>query len=273
MRYVVYYRNGLLDDGELEAAEEAGFTVTSLLTDLELGDFVIPRYTTLPFAQDIHREFQNIGCTPINTIEMHEWMADIFKWTPWAGEMTPKTYNQYDMQRLPEGSYVLKGATNSKKAYWNTHMFAPSKKDVPLIFANLVDDSLIGNQEIAIREYVPLRTFMEGINGMPVTREYRCFFLGKELLAKGFYWANYVDDIDPELVDHKELFSFRQWFNEIPIRVSPWANFYCVDIAQTAEGNWIVIEINDGTMAGLSCIDPKEFYKKLYERVTNQATE
>ena len=265
MELVIYYRPSLFGEEEYEAASKAGFKLTSLISDLRPNQVVIPRYTTLPFVEDVYAEFENIGCHVVNSLRQHKVMADIFTWVKILRELTPKTYGQYDMVNLPEGAYVLKGATNSKKSYWNTHMFAPTKKDVSRIFANLVDDSLIGNQEIAIREFIPLRTLGEGINGLPISREFRYFFLGDKLVAKGFYWQNYVDDVDQQLVKHREFYSYKQFINKVSFRLSQYLNFYCVDVAQTEKGDWIVIEVNDGTMAGLSCIDPEEFYARLFQ--------
>lgn len=260
----IHYRNSLFGE-EKEAALSAGFLCTDLLSSLGEKDLVIPRYTTLPFALDYFRELDNLGAECINTFSQHRIMADLFIWTKILRELTPKTYNQYDMPYLPEGAYVLKGATNSKKAYWNTHMFAPTKKDVPRIFANLVDDSLIGNQEIAIREYVPLKELSIGINDMPITKEYRYFILNNKVISKGFYWQNYVDDLEPKDVELKSSKKLNSFLEKVMSRLNDYLTFYCVDIGLTTENKWVVIEINDATMAGLSCIDPKEFYKNLYE--------
>ena len=272
LRYVIYYRESLFHEDEYEAAKEAGFTMVNLLTDLQKDDFVIPRYTTLPFAEDVYAEFANIGCKVINPYADHKIMADLFIWAKLLGNLTPKTYNQYEMARLPEGAYVLKGATNSKKSYWNTHMFAPTKKDVSRVFANLVDDSLIGNQEIAIREYVPLVTVGEGINGLPITKEYRLFCLGDRVISSGYYWQNYVDDVNVNSVaiDPED----KVYAHTVKLAtdcLSQFVNFYCIDLAQTQTGDWIVIEVNDATMSGLSCIDPKTFYRNLYEEVRYHA--
>jgi len=46
-------------------------------------------------------------------------------------------------------------------------------------------------------------------------------------------------------------------------RIGNKVNFYTLDVAQTASGEWIVIELNDGSMAGLSCIEPDVFYQSL----------
>lgn len=271
MELVIYYRPSLFEE-ELEAAQAAGFKCVSCFSDLKSTDIVIPRYTTLPFAEDVYREFKNIGCHVVNEYNEHRFMADLFRWYPVLEDLTPKTYDQNSLSRLPESkSYVLKGETNSKKAYWNTHMFAENKKEAIIVFSKLVDDGLVGNQNIAIREYVPLKTYMIGINGMPVTREFRYFFLGDKLIGRGYYWQNYADELKPE---HKalpeEIFSYKAFMDAVKSRMRDHAVFYCVDVAQTVNGDWIVVEVNDGTMAGLSCIDPGEFYRNLYEHTTNR---
>ena len=39
--------------------------------------------------------------------------------------------------------------------------------------------------------------------------------------------------------------------------------FLVVDVAETAAGEWIVVEVNDGEMSGLACIEPEGFYANL----------
>lgn len=265
-RLVIHYRPSLFEE-ELSAALDAGFICTPNFTDLQKGDVVISRYTVLPFHEDVYREYENIGVIVANDIKAHRFCADIFRWYPFFQKITPKTWNQYDLAKLPENrSYVLKGETNSKKAYWNTHMFAENKKEAINVFSRLVDDGLVGNQQIAIREYVPLKLFMYGINGMPITKEFRYFFLGDQVVSRGFYWQNYVDELLPDnYALPEEKYSLKLFIDHIAETMAEHTDFSCVDIAQTQSGDWIVVEVNDGSMAGLSCIDPKEFYRNLYE--------
>ena len=57
---------------------------------------------------------------------------------------------------------------------------------------------------------------------------------------------------------------------EVALRASNHVNFFAVDVAERASGGWTLIEINDGQMAGLSCIEPFGFYKSLSESITRQ---
>jgi hypothetical protein len=45
--------------------------------------------------------------------------------------------------------------------------------------------------------------------------------------------------------------------------ISPQVPFFVLDMALTQDGRWIVIEVNDGSQSGISCIDPEAFYKNL----------
>ena len=45
--------------------------------------------------------------------------------------------------------------------------------------------------------------------------------------------------------------------------------FYAIDIARKADGGLICVELNCGTMSGLSTIQPDDFYKNLKRIVIN----
>lgn len=249
-----------MDSEEMEAAKKH-FTCVSLLSDLPRNNsLVIPRYSLLPFMKNIHDEFKSLGVTPINTLASARWIADLANWVEALDGLTPRTWSV--LADIPnEGPFVLKGATNSKKHYWNTHMFAANKKEAIHVYGLLAEDCMIGEQKIYIRKYEPLVTLMEGINGIPVTKEFRLFFYKAKLLVSGFYWQNYVEDLDfiPEM-DAPEAF-----VSEIAerVHVESGADFFVIDIGQKVDGSWMVIEVNQGEMSGLSCCDPEILYTNL----------
>ena len=44
---------------------------------------------------------------------------------------------------------------------------------------------------------------------------------------------------------------------------SEHVNFFVLDIAERDEGGWILVEVNDGMMSGLSDVNPHELYSQL----------
>ena len=53
------------------------------------------------------------------------------------------------------------------------------------------------------------------------------------------------------------------FINKVIDLIGNAASYYAIDVAETQSGEWIVIEINDGQMSGLSQNDPDELYTNL----------
>lgn len=257
-RHVILYRGAEFEREEQEHANWF-FKCTNRRPEIQKDDLVIGRYSLWPFYADQAKDIDYVGARLINDYNQHLYIADLGNYVMDLGRLTPRTWR--DLVDLPEkGPFVLKGETNSRKANWKRDMFAPDKRTAIEIANRLADDSLIGHQKIYIRQYVPLVKYMDGINGMPVTKEFRFFVAYGHLLSGGYYWQNYVDDLgfipDPNEVP-------REFLQEVIEAVGENSNFYTIDVGQTETGEWIVIELNEGQQAGLSCNDPYKLYMNL----------
>jgi hypothetical protein len=255
---IILYRGLDFEKEELAEASKH-FTCTNRRPDIKKGDLVIGRYSLLPFYADQAKDVEYVGARLINSYNEHLYIADLQNYVYDLQELTPRTWR--DLHSIPDNmSFVLKGETNSRKSSWKRDMFAANKKEAIEVYGRLSDDSLIGQQKIYIREYVPLIKYMDGINGMPVTKEFRFFVAFGQILCGAYYWQNYIDD----LVEMPDV-------NEVPLdllhkvisRVDNQCNFFTIDVGQTQTGEWIVIELNDGQQAGLSCNAPEVLYERL----------
>lgn len=263
MRPVILYRNcnNLKDDErEHEAILQAGFTLLKSRMEIRKNDLVICRYSALPFYKELADDINYVGAKLINTHRQHMYIADLRNWVMDLAELTPETWDR--LECLPDDgtSFVLKGATNSKKFQWNTHMFAKNKREACDVHSRLCADSLIGYQEIFIRKYMPLKTYMVGLQGLPITKEFRFFVCKGRIISEGFYWSSHVEDLESPPDPNEVPRSFLQ---EVIDRIGDSACFYTIDVAQTEDDKWIVIELNDGQQAGLSENDPTVLYSTL----------
>lgn len=259
MQTTIYFRASFGDDTkeELEIAKKH-FNVVQNRMKIKKNNLVIPRYSALPFYKELEQDMIDNKCKLINTFEMHNYVANILNYYYDLKEYTPKTYENWI--NLPrDKSFIVKGLTNSKKFEWNTKMFAKTYLDVPKIAMSLMDDDLIRDQGIIVREYIPLKKLSEGINGLPISNEWRTFVLNGKIVETGFYWSNEAD-CKPynELPTNAKIF-LQKVINIVKDKI----NFFVIDIAETQSGDWIVIELNDGQMSGLSEINPDNFYKNL----------
>lgn len=246
------------DIPEMEAASDV-FPFFTQRSAIPRDSLVIPRYSCLPFYNELVKDCENLGSKLINSHSQHLYVANISQWYEDFKDLTPKTWkNLFEAKKSGfSGPYVLKGETNSKKFSWKTHMYAHDWEEAGNVFSRLLEDSLIGTQNIVVREFVPLKKYGIMPSGVPISHEFRCFFYKNKLLAKGYYWSNEdvspVDDIPPD---------FLQKIADIG---GNKINFWVADVAQTEKGEWIVVELNDGSMSGLSSVNPVELYKNLKE--------
>lgn len=256
---VVYFRASLADSEEFDAAREH-FRVVTQRTHVRAGELAIPRYSALPFNNELCCDLVELGATPINTYRQHCYVADLRNWYYDLGDITPRTWFALDEIPRNGGPFVLKGATNSRKHLWSTHMFAQDWNAARDVYLRLAEDTTIGAQPIYIRQYVPLKCLATGLNQLPITEEYRFFVLDGQIVGSGFYWNVYADELDRVYTSEAVPRNFLQRVIDL---VAPQIRFWVCDIATTADDRWIVVELNDGQQSGLTGIEPKSFYSEL----------
>lgn len=243
------------------------FYVVEYRHEILFDSLVIPRYSALPYYKELEADVEWEGDSKlINSYKQHLYVADLKNWYEDLKEFTPKTWFQLHEVPWEQGPMVLKGETNSKKFQWNETMFADNARKGAEIYCDLATDGLIGQQSIYIRKYIPLKKLDEAPCGLPISEEYRFFILDGEVLTGAFYWSNYVEDIDPKLINVNKV--PKDFLNKIIELVGDKIRFWVLDVAHTQDDNWIVIELNDGSMSGLSENDPHILYSKLKERLT-----
>lgn len=272
---VVLMRASLAEDEELAVARKY-LPVYETRGKIPANSLVVGRYSVLPYYRELEEDLKVNGSRLINSYNQHSYVADMKQWYADLKDMTPRTWFSLEAFKSahyfssPGQAWVLKGQTNSKKHQWNTHMFAPTTADVTAVYQRLSEDGVIGDQDIYIREYVNLRTFGEGIRGLPISEEYRFFVLDGHVVGSGWYWSQFPEvakenHLGPWLVD--------QTFLRAAIdAVGHSIRFFVIDVARKADGNWTVIELNDGCMSGLSDVDPTVLYSNLQQRLAKQLT-
>lgn len=263
---IVLFRGDIDMEGELDTARNH-LTTVEYRSQVPPNSSVVARYSALPYYQELERELALNGSHLLNSYAQHKWIADLMDWGGPDGVLsrpglTPMSWPNW--HRLPEGAYVVKGRTNSRKHQWATHMFAPTLADVPIIAGRLLDDQLIQDQGLIVRKYVPLRKLAEGLNGLPVTNEWRTFWLvvnGRpELLATGYYWQA----SHPEVTASAQLCPTGMQVAYAASKiVGQYVNFFVLDVAEKENGGWMVVEVNDGQMSGLCGCKATDLYSNL----------
>ena len=242
---------------EMEIAQKF-FPVTGSRVGLD-ERLVIGRYSVLPYYKELEFDLKEQCSRLINNLQEHRYIAS-FEYYEDVKEFTPETW--FRLQDVPDdsGPYVLKGLTNSRKFRWNTHMYAADWTDAGKIHSELMQDPLIGEQGVLIRKFEKLKILEVGINGMPMANEWRFFFYRDQLLTNGFYWT--ISEKQGEMNNAGMEFAYR-----MADILKERTNFFVIDIAEKESGEWILIEVNDGQMSGLSGNDPHRLYAGLKKAI------
>jgi hypothetical protein len=260
---VVLFRAGYDDPSEAQVISRH-FPIVTNRAAVPRSSLVIGRYSVLPFYKELCADLEAVGSMLINGYREHRYLADLGNWYRDLQGLTPETWNHIDAVPADAWPCVLKGATNSKKFEWDTKMYAKDRAAGLAVQERLQQDGLIGDQSIYIRRFVPLRQVkVENIgSGPPIAREFRFFVCDGQVLCSAFYWSVFdADELDEPYPSAGEV--PKEFMQQVIERIGANARFYVVDVAQTEAGDWIVIELNDGQMSGLSDNDPTELYGKL----------
>jgi hypothetical protein len=161
---------------------------------------------------------------------------------------------------------ILKDYVKSQKHYWLEACYIPSAADRNAVervvrrFLELQGDDL--NQGLVFREYVEFESIGEhSRSGMPITNEYRIFWLDGEPIYISEYW----EDGDYQQVQ-PPIEQFRPIAQTIHSRHFPgaYSRFFTMDVAKKRDGDWMIVELGDAQVAGLpEKADISEFYATL----------
>jgi hypothetical protein len=262
MRPVILFRSSLAEEGEVDYAKKY-FDVIESRAQIRAGDLVIPRYSFLPFGDELEKDCQILKANLINTYAKHRYVADLQSWHQDLQDYTPYTwFHLIDaMTDNYNGPFILKGETNSYKNLWETHMFCKDKSSITNVYLNLQNDSLIGQQSIYIRKFEQFKTYGYNIIGQPITKEFRVFVLDGKIIAKGYYWINHPEIIEKYNPDPSEIPS--EFLQKVIDIIKNEIRFVVIDVAQREDGEWRVVELNDGAQSGICGVNADELYRNL----------
>ena len=275
---------------EYEAARKLGLSVGLISLELLLADepeqairkvnwasdaevaiyrgwMIKPRYYAM-----LYDALKQKGITLINTPEQYRHCHhfpcsyDIIKeHTPvsiWFPE--EQVRDQFDsvlegLQVFGDQPVIVKDYVKSRKHEWEDACYIPNaadKEHARQVVSNFVTrqgDDL--NEGIVFRKFVRLEFLNQHPKSdMPLSKEYRVFFLDHQPVLVLHYWdeAEYDED-RPDM----------ELFMEIARRVE--SRFFTMDIAKLEAGSWTIVELGDGQVSGLPDLaDIEGFYRSLH---------
>lgn len=203
------------------------------------------------------------GIHLIHTPSEHDTCSELPRWYPLIAELTPRSRWFTDMPSVEaitaefDWPVFIKGARQTSR-----HQKHLSIIESPEAFERLqqhyTEDSILHWQDIVCREYVQLRPIQGGSDDtIPPSFEFRTFWYRGECVGAGRYWVD-AAAYDWTADEQKAALTIA---GEAAKRVN--VPFLVVDVAQRIDGEWIVIECNDGQESGYAGVSPFALWKNI----------
>lgn len=201
-----------------------------------------------------------IGIEPINSPNEHALASELPLWYPLLPDLSPRSV-WFDS--LPTASEIgdavgfpafIKGARQTNR-HDSSMSIARNAHEFESIRNRWNKDPILGWQALVAREFVELRR-VQGQAGKKVrpSFEFRTFWLNGNLVGAGRYWEGFAEYEWSQVEREEALAVGKETARRIKVP------FLVVDLAQTAEGEWIVIECNDGQESGYLGVQPRQLW-------------
>ena len=208
----------------------------------------------------------DIGIDLVHSPEDHRRCASLPLWYPLIEKDTPRScwFSYIPSFEEIEAEFTLpvfvKGDRQTSR-----HQAAASiirnRKDFDIAAEIFQTDPILHWQDFVCREFVELRAVGGVINGkISASYEFRTFWWRGEFVGAGRYWFEAND------------YSWNDFERDEALEVARHAadvlecTFLVIDIAQTIEGSWIIIECNDGMESGYAGASPLAVWQNIIDR-------
>jgi len=164
------------------------------------------------------------------------------------------------LQPFGDRPVILKDFVKSRKHEWDEACYIPSASNLQAVehvvtrFLQLQGEDL--NEGLVFREFVEFEPLTKhSKSAMPLTKEFRLFFLDGQLILSTPYW---------EEGDYHGVIPPLDMFCTVAKNVQ--SRFFTMDVAKKLDGTWMIVELGDGQVAGLPYnADVNSFYSGLIQ--------
>jgi hypothetical protein len=223
----------------------------------------VARIGAYPNYTELYAALEAEGIRLIHTPEEQLRCSELPHWYPLLADLTPKSVWFSERPTLEQITQefqfpiFLKGSRQTSKHKRRLSII----ENVEALSQALIEyqsDPVLWWQSIVCREYVKLRPVSsnQSEDEIPSSFEFRTFWWKGHLVGAGRYWY----DLKYSWTDKEEREALAV-AQEAAKRLS--VPFLVVDVAQTFEGKWIVIEVNDGQESGYAGILPFQLWRNI----------
>jgi hypothetical protein len=212
-----------------------------------------------------HAELLADGIRLVNSPEEHLQASQLPFWYPLLEDLTPKSIwfeqppEPVEVESHFDWPIFVKGARQSSRHRRALSIILDAESFRAAMQAFRAD-SILHWQQIVCREFIPLRSVEDLIpDRVPSSFEFRTFWWKGEFVGIGPYWWQGK----PYSITEAERAAAVKVAEEAAGRLS--IPFLVIDMAQTMDGRWIVIECNDAQESGYTGVSSIGMWQKIVD--------
>jgi hypothetical protein len=205
------------------------------------------------------------GITLVNSPPQHRLASELPAWYPLLEGLTPRSawFDEIPPADVVERQFgwpvFVKGARSTAK-HSPGLAIASNATEFAALAESYQRDRILHWQTFCVREYLQLRPVEgRGTTKIRPSFEFRTFWYRGQEVGAGRYWHDFAtyDWSSTERLNALRVAQTAARRLEIP--------FVVVDIAQTIDGRWVVIECNDAQESGHAGVSPFALWQRVVE--------
>jgi len=226
---------------------------------------VVLRIGAIPAYESLFDALMEFDLCLINSIRQHEMASLLPNWYPKIKEFTARSVWY---ETLPTAETILAEFTFpvfiKGERQTNRHSQGMSIADNLAELENILNywkqDKVLGWQRLICRDFIKLEKIAERVGDkIQPSKEFRIFLWKNITVGIGHYWTEF-EKVELTASERAHIIKLAEEISRI-VDVP----FLVVDMAKKADGDWIVIELNDAQESGYAGVNKLQLWQKIID--------
>ena len=229
----------------------------------EVSKMLVARLGAIDQYSQMYQQLSEMGFQLINNPLEHHLASELEHWYPKIQELTPRSivFDQIPTvaQILEHFDFPIFIKGNRQTAKHNPQLaIAHNLTALQFILQAYQQNPILHWQKLVCREFVSLQKLdYQTHQTVPVAFEFRTFWWRGRLAGSGAYWSHLVDYNWSQAQQLQALDVATEAAKRLQVP------FLVIDLALTTQGEWIVIECNDGQESGYAGVNVNSLWRTI----------
>ncbi|MEW6210234.1 MAG: ATP-grasp domain-containing protein [Acidobacteriota bacterium] len=231
----------------------------------------VARFGVTTKYEELYNALLDFGIRLLHSPEQYLLASELPRWYPLLSDLTPRSVwfdqplSASEIEGLFSWPIFIKGSRQTSR-HQSSLAIVSSSDEYERVIEHFRNDPILHWQQIVCREYIALRPVPAPVTDkIPPAFEFRTFWWRGQCVGTGPYWSAFSNYSWSDLEEEAALAVAGEAARLIGLP------FLVVDVAQTINGDWIVIECNDAHESGYNGVSPIGLWQRVIDIERNRS--